>query len=56
MIGISVTSIVKWISCTIILVIAQRQSPFRQLNAPHAVFSVSYFNGNMLSPIKSKRS
>ena len=44
MIGRTVTSIEIWISCKIILVILQRQAPFRQLNRTHAIFSVSYFN------------
>ena len=38
MIGRTVTSIVKWISCKISLVISQRQAPFRQFIRTHAIF------------------
>ena len=44
MIGGTVTSIAKWISCKIVLIISQRQAAVRQFNRTHA-FSVSYFNG-----------
>ena len=46
MIGITVTSIVKLISCTIILEIAQRQAPFRQCNVnvtEHMLFFCQLF-------------
>ena len=45
MIGRTLTSIVKWTSCKIILVISQRQAPLhvRQFNRTHAIFPVSYF-------------
>ena len=54
MIGRTVTSIVKWISCKNILVISQRQAPFRQCNNTHAIFLVVILMVNMLSRIKSK--
>ena len=50
----TVTSIVKWISCKIILVISQRQTPFRQFNRAHAIFLLVILMVNMLSGIKSK--
>ena len=56
MIDRAVTSIVKWISCKIILVISQRPAPFRQLNRTHAIFLLVILMVNMLSRIKSKRS
>ena len=54
MIGRTVTSIVKWILCKIILVISQRQAPFRQLNRTHAILLLVILMVNMLSRIKSK--
>ena len=56
MISRTVTSIVKWISCKIILVISQNQAPFRQFNRTHAIFLLVILMENMLSRIKSKRS
>ena len=56
MIGRTVTSIVKWISCKIITVISQRQTPFRQFNRTHVFFLLVILMVNMLSRIKSKRS
>ena len=56
MISRTVTLIVKWISCKIILVISQRQAPFRQVNRAHAIFLLVILMVNMLSCIKSKRS
>ena len=53
MIGRTNTSIVKWISCKIILVISQRQTPFRQFNRTHAIFLLIILMVNMLSHIKS---
>ena len=53
MIGRTVTSTVKWISCKIILVMSQRQAPFCQFNRTHAIFML-FFMVNMLSRIKSK--
>ena len=38
MIGGTIISIVKWISCKIILVISHRQAPVRQFNGTHAIF------------------
>ena len=38
MIGRTVSSSVKWIPCKMILVISQRQAPFRQFNRTHAIF------------------
>ena len=64
MIRRKVTSIVKWVSCKIILVISQRQAPFRQFNRPHAIFLLIILMVNilliilmvnMLSRIKSIR-
>ena len=55
MIGITVTSIVKWILCKIILVISKRQAPFRQFNRTHAIFLLVILMENMLSCINSKR-
>ena len=54
MIGRTVTSIVKWISCKIILVISQRQAHFRQFNRIHAIFLLVILMVNMLSRVKSK--
>ena len=54
MICITVTSIVKRTSCKIILIISQRQAPFRQFNRPHAIFLLVILMVNMLSRIKSK--
>ena len=54
MISRTVTSIIKWISCKIILVISQRQAPFRQINRTHAIFPLVILMVNMLSCIKSK--
>ena len=56
MIGRIVTSIVKSISCKTILVIPQRQAPFRQFYGTHAIFLSVILMVNMLSLIKSKRS
>ena len=56
MIGRTVTSIVKWISCKIILVISQRQAPFCQFNRTHAIFLLVILMVNMLSDIKRKLS
>ena len=56
MIGRTITSIVKFILCKIILVIPQRQTPFRQFNETHANFLSIILIVNMLSGIKSKRS
>ena len=56
MIGRTVTCIVKWISCNIILVISQRQASFRQFHRTDAVFLLFILMVNMLSRIKSKRS
>ena len=55
MIGRTVTSIVKWISCKINFEISQRQAPFRQFNRTHAIFLLVILMVNMLSRIKSKR-
>ena len=55
MVGRTVTSIVKWISCKIILEISQRQAPFRQFNRTHAIFLLVILMVKMLSRIKSKR-
>ena len=46
MIGKTVTSIVKCISCKIISEISQIQA--RQFNRTHAFFSVSNSNGNLV--------
>ena len=54
MISTTVTSIVKWISCKIIIVISQRQAPFRQFIITHAIFLLVILMVNMLSRIKSK--
>ena len=56
MISRTVKSIVKWISCKIILVISQRQAPFCQFNRTSAIFLLIILMVNMLSRIKSKRS
>ena len=56
MIGRTVTSIVKWISCKIILVISQGQAQFHQFNRTHAIFLLVILMVNMLSRIKSIRS
>ena len=56
MIGRTVTRMVIWISCKIILVILQRHAPFRQFNRTHAIFLLVILMVNMLSRIKSKRS
>ena len=56
MIGRTVTCIVKWILCKIVLVISQRQASFRQFNRTHAIFLQVILMENMLSRIKSKRS
>ena len=56
MIGRTVTSIVKWISCKIILVISQRQALFRQFNRAPSIFLLVILMINILSRIKSKRS
>ena len=56
MIGQTVIIIVKWISCTIILVISQRQASYRQCNRTHVVFLLVICMVNMLSLFKSKRS
>ena len=56
MTGITVTSTVKWVSCTSILIISQRQAPFRQFNGTHAIFLSVILMVNMLSRIKSKLS
>ena len=56
MIGRTVTSIVKLISCKIILVISQRQAPFCQFNRTPAIFLLVILMVNMLSRIKSIRS
>ena len=55
MIGRTVTSIVKWISCKIILVITQRQAHFCQFNRTHVIFLLVNLMVNVLSLIKSKR-
>ena len=52
----TVTSIVKWISCKIILVISQRQASVRQINRTHAIFLLVILMVNMLSRINSKMS
>ena len=52
MIGRTVTSILKWISCKIILVMSQRQAPFRHSNRAHAIFLLFISMVNMLSQIK----
>ena len=54
MIGRRVTSIVKWISCKVFLVIPQRQAHFSQFNGTHAIFLSVILMVNMLSLIKSK--
>ena len=56
MIGRTGTSIVKWMSCKIILVISQRQAPFRQFDRTHAIFLLVILKVNISSRIKSKRS
>ena len=56
MIGRTITNIVKWISCKIILVIPQRQAPFCQFNRSHAIFLSVILMVNMLTYSKSKRS
>ena len=56
MIGRTLTSIVKWILCKIILVIPQRQAPFRQFNRSHAILLSVILMVNMLSRSNSKRS
>ena len=56
MISRTVTSIVKWISCKIILEISQKQTHFHQFNGTHAIFLKVILMVNMLSLIKSKRS
>ena len=53
MIGRTVTCIVKWISCKIILVISQSQAPFRQFNRTHAILLLGILMLNMLSRNKS---
>ena len=50
-----VTTIVKRISCKIILVISLRQAPFRQFNRTHAIFLLVILMVDMLSRIKYKR-
>ena len=55
MIGRTVTFIVKWISCKTILVISQKQAPFRQFNRTHGIFLLVILMVDMLSHIKSKR-
>ena len=55
MIGRTDTSIVKWISCKIILVISQKRAPFCQFNGADAiVLSFILILVNMLYCIKSK--
>ena len=54
MIRRTVTSIVKWTSCQIILVVSQRQALFRQFNRAHPIFQLLILMVNMLSCIKSK--
>ena len=55
MIGRTYTSIVKWISCKIILVISQSQAPFVNFTE-HILFLLVILMVNiMLSLIKSKR-
>ena len=56
MIGRTVTSIVILISCKIILVISQRQAPFRQFIRTHAIFLLVILMVKMFSRIKSIRS
>ena len=56
MIGSIVSSILKWISCKIILVISQRQAPFRQFDRSNAIFLLFILLVNILSRIKSIRS
>ena len=56
MIAKTVTSIVKWILCKLILVISQRQAHFCQFNRAHAIFLLVILMVNMFSRIKSKRS
>ena len=56
MIGRTITSIVKWISCKIILVIPQKQAPFRQFNGTHTIFLSVILLVNMSDGIKPKRS
>ena len=51
MIGRTVTSIVKWISCKICLVISQSQAPFRQFIRTHAIFLLVILMVIMLSHI-----
>ena len=51
MIARTVTSIVKWISRKIILVISQRQAPFCLFNRAHAIFLLVILMVNMLSRI-----
>ena len=53
MIGRSVTSFVKWISCEIIIVIPKRQAPFHQFNRTHAIFLLVILMVNMSSRIKT---
>ena len=47
----TVTSIIKWISCKIILVISHIQAPFRQFIRAHAIFLLVFLLINMLSRI-----
>ena len=56
MIGRTVTSIVKRISCKIVLVISQRQAPFCQCSRTHAILLLDILMVNILSLIKSIRS
>ena len=53
MIGRTVISIVKWISCKIILVKSQKRAAFSQFNRTHAIFLLVILMVNMLSRIKS---
>ena len=54
MIGRTVTSIVKRISCKIILLLSQRDAPFRQFNRRDGIFLSVILMVSMMSPIKSK--
>ena len=47
MIGRTVTSIVKWISSKIILVISQKQAPFCKFNRTHSIFLLVILMVNM---------
>ena len=55
MIGRTVTCIVKWIWCEIIIGISQRQAPFRHFNRTHVIFPLVILMVNMVSRMKSKK-